>query len=52
MAGGRDRAAIRRLVSALTLARDLINTPAEDMGPPHLADAAKALAKAHKAHSA
>jgi leucyl aminopeptidase len=46
---GVDRAAIRRLVSALTLARDLINTPAEDMGPPHLADAAKALAKAQKA---
>jgi leucyl aminopeptidase len=46
---GVDRAAIRRLVAALTLARDLINTPAEDMGPPHLADAAKAVAKAHKA---
>src|SRR5688572_28146016 len=46
---GVDRVAVRRLVSALTLARDLINTPAEDMGPPHLADAAKAVAKAHKA---
>src|SRR5688572_25530940 len=46
---GVDRAAVRRLVAALTLARDLINTPAEDMGPPHLADAAKAVAKAHKA---
>jgi leucyl aminopeptidase len=46
---GVDRAAIRRMVSALTLARDLINTPAEDMGPPHLAQAAKDVAKAHKA---
>ena len=46
---GIDRAAIRRTVAALTLARDLINTPAEDMGPPHLADAAKQVAKAHKA---
>jgi leucyl aminopeptidase len=44
-----DRAAIRRTVAALTLARDLINTPAEDMGPPHLADAVKGVAKAHKA---
>ncbi|HEY3179911.1 MAG TPA: leucyl aminopeptidase family protein [Casimicrobiaceae bacterium] len=31
------------------LARDLINTPAEDMGPEHLADAAKTLADAHHA---
>ena len=46
---GIDRAAIRRTVSGLTLARDLINTPAEDMSPPHLADAAKQVAKAHKA---
>jgi leucyl aminopeptidase len=46
---GIDRAAIRRTVAALTLARDLINTPAEDMGPPHLAEAAKRVAKAHKA---
>jgi leucyl aminopeptidase len=46
---GIDCAAIRRTVAALTLARDLINTPAEDMGPPHLAEAAKQVAKAHKA---
>jgi leucyl aminopeptidase len=44
-----DRAGIRRLVAALSLARDLINTPAEDMGPPHLADAVKEVARAHKA---
>lgn len=46
---GVDRDSVRRLVEAFTLARDLINTPAEDMGPPHLAEAAKAVAKAHKA---
>ncbi len=46
---GVDRAAIRRMVAAMTLARDLINTPAEDMGPPHLAAAVKNVAKAHKA---
>ena len=46
---GVDRAAIERTVAALTLARDLINTPAEDMGPPHLAAAARDVAKAHKA---
>jgi leucyl aminopeptidase len=46
---GVDRAAVKRMVSAIALARDLINTPAEDMGPPHLADAVKAVAKAHKA---
>ena len=46
---GVDREAVRRLVAAITLARDLINTPAEDMGPPHLAAAARQVAKAHKA---
>jgi leucyl aminopeptidase len=46
---GVDRTGVRRLVAALTLARDLINTPAEDMGPPHLAEAAKGVAKAYKA---
>jgi leucyl aminopeptidase len=46
---GVDRASVRRLVAALTLARDLINTPAEDMGPPHLAEAAKGVARVHKA---
>jgi leucyl aminopeptidase len=46
---GVDRAAVKRVVGAISLARDLINTPAEDMGPPQLADAAKAVAKAYKA---
>ena len=44
-----DRAAIKRQVGAYALARDLINTPAEDMGPAQLADAVKAVARAHKA---
>jgi leucyl aminopeptidase len=46
---GVDRAAVRRTVAAMSLARDLINTPAEDMGPPHLAAAAKDVARAHRA---
>ena len=37
------------IVEAIFLTRDLINTPAEDMGPGHLANAARALAKKHKA---
>ena len=36
-------------IEAIFLTRDLINTPAEDMGPAHLARAAGALAKKHKA---
>jgi len=38
-----------RIVEAIFLTRDLINTPAEDMGPAHLASAARVLAKKHKA---
>jgi leucyl aminopeptidase len=37
------------LAEAICRTRDLVNTPAEDMGPDELADAAKALAKAHGA---
>ena len=44
-----DLAAIRRTAEATFLVRDLINTPAEDMGPASLAAAAKDLAKKHKA---
>ena len=40
---------IERTVEAIFLTRDLINTPAEDMGPAHLANAARMLAKQHKA---
>jgi leucyl aminopeptidase len=46
---GADRAEIERACRAQFLARDLVNTPAEDMGPDALADAARAVAKAHKA---
>ncbi|MCG6203842.1 leucyl aminopeptidase family protein [Rhodopseudomonas sp. HC1] len=42
---GTDIAAIVRAVEAATLARDLINTPANDMGPAELAEAAQALAQ-------
>lgn len=35
--------------AAVALVRDLVNTPAEDMGPAQLEAAAEALAKAHKA---
>lgn len=37
------------LARAITLVRDLVNTPAEDMGPAQLAAAAQQLAKAHGA---
>ena len=40
---GVDRAAVTRAVDAAILARDLINTPAADMMPTHLADAVKAV---------
>ena len=41
---GIDINEITRMAEAATMARDLINTPANDMGPDELADAAKALA--------
>ena len=37
------------LAEAITRVRDLVNTPAEHMGPEQLAEAAQALAKAHGA---
>jgi leucyl aminopeptidase len=46
---GADRAAVRRLTEAVSLARDLINTPAQDMGPAELADQARAVGKQHGA---
>jgi len=42
---GVDVADIARMAEAAALARDLINTPSNDMGPEQLADAAKALAE-------
>src|SRR5262249_43757525 len=44
-----DRAEVERLARAIFLVRDLINTPAEAMGPAELAAAAEALAEAHGA---
>ncbi|MGA8898166.1 leucyl aminopeptidase family protein [Bradyrhizobium sp.] len=43
--GGVDVAEITEMADAVTLARDLINTPSNDMGPEELAEAAQALAK-------
>jgi len=44
-----DRDDLARIVEAVTLARDLINTPANDMGPAELEAAARALAARHGA---
>ncbi len=44
---GVDRAAVARRVTAITLTRDLVNTPAADMGPADLAAVARALAERH-----
>lgn len=46
---GTDRAWVAHAVAATALVRDLINTPAGDMGPAELAAAARALARTHKA---
>ncbi len=39
-----DAAALARTVEAVTLVRDLVNTPANDLGPAEIEDAARALA--------
>ena len=44
-----DADAIRRAVAAVGLARDLVNTPANDMGPDALEAAFRALARHYKA---
>lgn len=44
-----DAARVTRTVAATTLVRDLINTPANDMGPSDLEAAVRALAKLHGA---
>ena len=46
---GVDRAEITRLAEAIFLARDLINTPAGDLGPAELASAARKTAKPFEA---
>jgi leucyl aminopeptidase len=46
---GADGAELTRIADGVTLARDLINTPANDLGPPELEDAARKLAARHGA---
>ncbi len=45
-----DRDRLAATVAGSTLARDLINTPAADMGPAELAEAANELAHSHGGH--
>lgn len=47
--GNVDGNDLSRIVAGVCLARDLINTPANDMGPPELDDAARTLAHRHGA---
>ena len=47
---GVDGDDLTRIVEGVTLARDLINTPSNDMGPAELEEAARALAKQHGAN--
>lgn len=44
-----DRKAVERAFAATALARDLVNTPAADLGPAELAEAALAVADSHGA---
>jgi leucyl aminopeptidase len=44
-----DRAELEHIADGVTLARDLINTPANDMGPPQLEQAVRKLAARHAA---
>ncbi len=44
-----DREDLERIVEAVTLARDLVNTPANDMGPAELEAAVRSLATRHGA---
>ncbi len=44
-----DRREVERAAAAVFLVRDLVNTPAEDMGPAELAAAAQAVARAYGA---
>jgi len=46
---GADGDRVKRLADGVFLARDLINTPTNDMGPDDLEKAVRALARAHKA---
>ena len=44
---GVDRAEVLRSAAAIYLVRDLVNTPASDMGPDELEAAARAVARSH-----
>ncbi|WP_299438667.1 M17 family metallopeptidase [uncultured Rhodospira sp.] len=46
---GCDRARVRRRVAGMALVRDLVTTPAADLGPSELAGVARALAEHHGA---
>jgi leucyl aminopeptidase len=46
---GVDAAELSRVADAVTLARNLVNTPSNDMGPPELELAAKQIAERHGA---
>ncbi|MBL8582627.1 MAG: leucyl aminopeptidase family protein [Rhizobiaceae bacterium] len=46
---GADAAAVRRRADAITMVRDLVNAGSGDMGPDELEQAAKSVAKKHKA---
>jgi leucyl aminopeptidase len=46
---GVDGAEVARIADAVFLARDLINTPPNDMGPEELSEAARGLARKHDA---
>ncbi len=49
LGAGVDRARLLRAAGAVALGRDLINTPANDLGPAELAAAAQAVARRHGA---
>ena len=46
---GADRGEVERVAVAVSLVRDMVNTPAEDMGPEELANAVLDVAKKHGA---
>ena len=46
---GADKSRANAMAQSISIVRDLINTPAEDMGPSQLASAARAMARVHKA---
>ena len=48
---GVDGADLSRIIDGVTLARDLINTPANDLGPSDLENAARTLAQRHGARA-